>query len=143
LLTFEFEPPSTSGPCECCGGVATSLTRFIYDDGEATGIYYARFSDNHPDRIVSALVSLGDRGEGSTPIDRTAFALKLRSTESHYSVMVVDAAESPWQDAGVVGRILDREEALAHDWIQEAFHITDHMVVEDEPQKASLDGRAA
>lgn len=54
--------------------------------------------------------------------------------------MIVDAAKSPWKDADIVGKILDREEALAHDWIKEVFHITDHMVVEDEALKAYLNG---
>ena len=143
MLRFEFEPPSTSGRCEHCGAQTTSLTRFIYDDEGVAGVYYARFSDNHPDRIVSALVSLGDWAEGSTPVDRTAFALELRSMDDHYSVMVVDSEQSPWREASIVGRLLDREEALQHDWIKEVFHVTDHMVVEDAPLKAYLDGGAA
>jgi hypothetical protein len=44
---------------------------------------------------------------------------------------VIDASESPWKNAKVIGRILDRVEALAHPLIDEVFHITDHMVEDD------------
>ncbi|AMP04188.1 hypothetical protein CPter91_1815 [Collimonas pratensis] len=30
-----------------------------------------------------------------------------------------------------LGRILDRTEALAHEWINDVFHITDHMIEDD------------
>jgi hypothetical protein len=56
--------------------------------------------------------------------------------------MCVDADQSPWQDAEILGRMLDREEALRHPWIKEVFHITDHMVLEDVPLKSFLDGDA-
>lgn len=138
MLTIEFEEP-TQSECECCGGTTTRLTRFVYRDGDAFGVYYAMFSDSHPDRIVKMLVSLGEWGEGSTPEDRQAFALDVRSSETQYEVMVTDAAACPWQEARMVGRVLDRAEALAHPWLPDAFHITDHAVLEDRPLKAYLD----
>jgi hypothetical protein len=36
--------------------------------------------------------------------------------------------------------MLDREEALAHERLAEVFHITDHMVVDDQPMREHLDG---
>ncbi|MFO0984520.1 MAG: hypothetical protein U1E76_22810 [Planctomycetota bacterium] len=140
MLSFEFEPPDRMARCPCCGGSTTSLTRFVYQDGHAHGVYYARFANHHPVRHVLATVSLGAWGAGSTPSQRVAFALELRPGESQYQVGVVDAARSPWSSAKVIGRTLDRSEALEHPLLPEVFHITDHMVVEDEPLKAYLDG---
>lgn len=142
MLTLEFEPPSTSR-CECCGGVTTRLTRFVYQDGDAHAVYYAVFSDSHADRTVKMLVSLGEWGEGSSPEQRRAFVLDLRAAPEQYEVSVTDAAASPWRDAEVIGRVLDREEALAHPWIEEVFHITDHAVLEDRPLKEYLDAPTA
>jgi len=82
VLTFEFEPPQASEPCSCCGGKTTALTRFVHKDGDAYAVYYARFSDNHPDRLVLATVSLGEWGKGSRPEQRVAFALEIRATNS-------------------------------------------------------------
>lgn len=140
MLRIEFNEPTSSGPCECCGGVTTLLTRFVYRGGDAHAIYYARFSDNHEDRIVKAAVSLGEWGESGDPSLRTAFALQMRSGDENYEVMVRDAADSPWNGVELLGDMLDREEALAHPWIQEVFHIIDHMLLADEPLKTYLSG---
>ena len=139
MIRIELEPPKESEPCDCCGGKTTALTRFVYRDNDAYAVYFARFSDNHPDRVVLATVSLGEWGDGTTPADRVAFALELRPGESTYDVAVIDSAQSPWKDARLIGRTLDRVEALAHSRISEVFHITDHMVVEDIPLKRYLD----
>ena len=141
MLSFEFNPPNESEPCSCCGGKTTSLTRFVYQDGDAHAIYYARFSDNHPERSVLATVSLGEWGEGVNPEQRVAFALQLRSAPSEYEVEVLDSALSPWREAKIIGRTLNRAEALKHPLLPEVFHITDHVVVEDKPLKAYLDGK--
>lgn len=131
MLTFEFEPPSESEPCECCGGRTVALTRFVYNDGDAYAIYYARFSRDHPERVVVATVSLGEWSEDSTPDQRVAFALELRATDKEYQVGLIDAEQSPWQKAKIIGRTLNRDEALAHPRVKEAFHITDHLVIDD------------
>jgi hypothetical protein len=138
MLTIEFEPAKESEPCPCCGGKTTSLTRFVHKDGDAHAIYYAKFSDNHTDRVVVATVSLGEWGDGKTPEQRVAFALELRSDEANFKVSVIDAEASPWREAKIIGRTLNRNEALVHPLVKEAFHITDHMVSEDAPIKEYL-----
>ncbi|WP_286707210.1 hypothetical protein [Flavobacterium sp. 38-13] len=42
----------------------------------------------------------------------------------------MDREESPWTHQ-ILGKILDRNDALKHPWIKEVFHITDHIVMED------------
>jgi hypothetical protein len=140
MLRFEFEPPVQTEPCPCCGGRTTSLTRFVYKDGDAHAIYYARFSDNHSERTVLATVSLGEWGEATSSQQRVAFALELRPSPKQYEVAVLDSAQSPWHDAQIIGRTLDRAEALGHPLLSEVYHITDHMVVDDATLKAYLNG---
>jgi hypothetical protein len=142
VLTIEFEKP-TQSTCECCGGTTTRLTRFVSRDGDAYAVYYATFSDNHPDRSVSMVVSLGEWGEAATPEQRLAFPLVLRAGTENYEVTVVDAETSPWRETTLLGRVLDRAEALAHPWIADVFHITDHVVEEDIVVKRFLDQQAA
>jgi hypothetical protein len=139
MLTFEFAEPS-SARCDCCGGLTTSLTRLVYADGDAYAIYYARFGVAHEPRVVDAVVSIGAWGDGSVPWDRVAFALRLRSAAGEYQVMVVDAAESPWHGVALLGRMLDRAEALRHERLAEVFHVSDHMVRDDVPLRDYLDG---
>jgi hypothetical protein len=139
MLELDFEPPSEHH-CECCGGVTVTLTRFVHDDDETVGAYYARFGRNHSERVVQALVSIGPWGEGTGPWDRVAFPLRLWVANDQYQVGVTDTSESPWKDVDIFGRILDREEALRDERLKEVFHITDHMVVEDRPLHDYLNG---
>jgi len=140
MLSAEFEPPIQGDRCSCCGGVTTRLTRFVYRDNDAYAVYYAQFSSNHPDRLVLATVSIGEWGEGSTPNDRVAFALRLGVTDEQYEVGVLSSGESPWSNSTVLGRTLDRNEALGHPRIKDVFEITDFMVAKDQPLKEYLDG---
>jgi hypothetical protein len=87
------------------------------------------------------LISIGEWGEDSDPNQRKAFALNLRAADDQYEVMVTDASDCPWEKARVLGRVLDRAEALRDACLKEVFHITDHVVIEDEPLKMYLDAR--
>jgi len=139
MLTFEFQEPNSS-TCECCGGVTQSLTRFVYEDGDACAIYYARFGIGHEPRVVDAVVSIGGWGEGTGPWDRVAFPFQLRAADTEFEVGLTDAAESPWAGVELLGRMLDRAEALDHDRLQDVFHISDHMVRDDAPLRDYLNG---
>ena len=129
-IRIEQEPPATSR-CDCCGGLTTHLTRFVYRDGDAYAVYYAKFSNNHTDGIVSVLVGLGEWGEGTTPEDRVAFAAQIRIVQREFQVMVVDADQSIWSKVTLMGQLLTRAEALTHPLLSELFGLTDHIVHDD------------
>ena len=142
MLTVEFSEPNYFA-CDCCGGHTTSLTRFVYKNNHAYAIYYATFADAHPGHHVDAVVSLGDWGEGADPSTRRAFSLRIRAGAEQYEVMVTGPDDCPWRDAKLIGPVLTRDEALAHPWLPEVFHISDHIVAEDEPVKSYLAGEAS
>ncbi len=141
MLSIEFDAPKRS-VCACCAGTTTRLIRYVYRDGRAHAVYYACFTDSHPERVVDLVVSLGDWGEGTTPEQRRAFSMKIRTRDNQYEVMVTSADQCPWREATIIGRVLDREEALAHPWLKDAFAVTDQIVLEDQAMKQYLDGRA-
>lgn len=91
---------------------------------------------------MKAVISLGEWGEGAIAERRRAFSIQIRASDSQYEVMVTGADDCPWNGVALIGRVLNREEALAHPWLKDVFHITDHIVVDDEPVKAYLNGRA-
>ena len=130
MIEIECEP-ATYYDCDCCGGVTTPLTRFLYLDDEAHAIYYAGFTDAHTDREVQLLISLGEWGDDSGPDDRTAFALVLHPARPTATVTVVDGEQSPWQGADVVGDVLAVDEALAHPWLEEVQRLAAHIAMED------------
>jgi hypothetical protein len=137
MITIEFEPPRVS-KCDCCDGMSTWLTRFVYLDGDAHAVYYAAFSDNHPEHYVSLIVSIGEWADGAPPSGRVAVPMRLWAGADKHNVTVTDASDSLWRDARILGQILNREEALAHPRIKEVFHITDHIFAEDLPVKEYL-----
>jgi len=141
VCTIEFETTNESEACECCGGRTTALTRFVYCDGDAYAIYYARFSNNHPDRVVVATVSLGEWSESWTPEQHVAFAVELHAAKNAYQVGLIDAERSPWHEAKTIGHTLNRDEALAHPCVKEAFHVIDHMVADDLPIREYLNAQ--
>lgn len=130
MIEIEFEEPSEFR-CECCGDTTIHLTRFVYSDGNAHAVYYARFTKRHDPKQVSGLIGLGEWGDEGSPEQRVAFAFRIWTDQDSCQVGLVDAEDSPWRDVTFLGRILDREEALKHEWIDEVFHITDHMVTDD------------
>lgn len=123
------EPKKTS--CECCGGTSTSLTRFVYKGGDAFAIYYAAFSNNHPENAVVGVISIGGWGSDGVPPDRVAFPFRIWEGEENFNVGLMNASESPYNGINLLGRMLDREEALAHPWVKDVFHITDHISTDD------------
>jgi len=131
MIEIEFEEP-TEEICECCGNTTVRLTRFVYQDGDAFAIYYAQFTKAHEEKRLSGLIGLGEWGDDDVgPEARLGFPFQIWIDEENYQVGLVDAEESPWSHVTFMGRILDREEALKHEWIEDVFHITDHMVTDD------------
>lgn len=119
--------------------MTTHLTRFVYRDGDAYAVYYAKFSDNHTDGVVSVLIGLGEWGEGSTPADRVAFAAQIRAVRREFQVMIVDASQTVWSGVTFMGPLLARAEALDHPLVSDVFHLTDHIVHDDAEVHAYLE----
>ncbi|NOJ79802.1 hypothetical protein [Myxococcus xanthus] len=130
MLSFQFLPPRTSR-CDCCGGTATRLQGYVYRDGVNHAVYFAQYTDIHPERIVSFVVSLGEWGKGGPEGKRVAFVLALRKGEDNLEMTVTDSVDSPWKRIRLLGQMLDREEALAHPWLKEVFLITEQVFQQD------------
>jgi hypothetical protein len=132
VLEIDFEDPKLA-ECECCGNTTTRLTRFVHQDGDAFAVYYVLFTNGHEEKIAYSLIGLGEWGEETGPELRTAFSVKIWDDDDKWVVTVTDKDESPWSHVESLGKILDRDAALNHPWIDDVFHITDHIVAEDKP----------
>lgn len=131
MLEFEFEEPEES-ICDCCGRTTTSLIRWVIRDDEAFAMYYSAFSTGHPESGVIGIVSFGEWWvEGHIPESRVAIAFQMWKADDEYKVALIDASESPWANAKLIGRKLSSEQALESEWIKDLFHVTDHMVSAD------------
>lgn len=131
MLTFEYIEPKQS-VCECCQNRNTVLTRFIYKNDDAYGIYYASFSEGHAEKRVDAIISLGDWG-GDYPKapNRVSFPFQVWPTNDEFHISLINAEDSPWKHVDLLGTILGRQQALSHKWVKEIFYITDQILLED------------
>lgn len=132
MIKIEFEKP-VEEICECCGNTTVRLTRFVYKDDDAFAIYYAQFAQAHREKRLSGLIGLGSWGDDEVgPEARVAFPFQIWTDKDNFQVGLVNAQDSPWSHVTFMGKILNREEALKHEWLKDVFHITDHMVTDDE-----------
>lgn len=130
MFEIEISEPRFS-ECDCCGKRLTNLTRFVTRDKRAWAIYHATFGESHPEKGVYLATGIDDVGDTPDWIGRSAFALWLSAQEDGFRTTVIDKVDSPWSGSKVLGRMLDREEALSHPWIKEVFHLVDHIVEKD------------
>lgn len=131
MIRIEFEEPIVK-ICECCTNETIKLTRFVYKDENAFAIYYLKFTKGHDYKYALGIISIGDWGTDEEPKNRFSFPFRIWLNDNNeYQIGLMDKEESPWQNA-ILGKILDRKDALQHPWIKEVFHITDHIVFEDE-----------
>lgn len=129
MYQIEFSTPEVTA-CDCCGGKQTVLTRFVTHHGDAFAIYKAVLpTEKHAGRI-HAIVSIGEWQEDSSPNDRVAFALQLWSGADNTNVSVVGPDAAHWS-TGFFGRVLTREEALAHTLLEEVFRLTEVILERD------------
>lgn len=120
----------TVGRCGHCGKVSHTIRGFVSDARGPYGVYFAGYTEKHDDGIGTLVISLGNWSEGATPNDRQAVLLRVRGR--NMEMMVGDPDDSPWTDIDVLGRILNREEALKHPRIEDYYHVADHIVAEDD-----------
>ncbi|PWF47606.1 hypothetical protein [Massilia glaciei] len=131
MIRIEFETPIESR-CECCGKTTVRLTRLVYRDNDAFAVYYASFTPDHNEKVLSGIIGLGEWGDDAVgPEARVAFPFQITWRDDCFNVHMIDAHESGWNDVTFLGRIQNREESLVHEWIKDVFHITDHMVADD------------
>jgi len=138
MFEIELTEPRYSN-CDCCGGKLTNLTRFVAKDDKAFAIYHATFGESHPEKGVFLAIGIDNDWSEIDSTNRVAFACWLSMIDAEYRVSITDGAESPWSETKVLGRMLDREEALSHTLIDEVFHLIDHIVEEDPVIKALFD----
>ena len=132
MIEIEFEDPQAM-KCDCCGEETTKVVRYVSQDKEAFAVYLASFTPAHEEKLVHVIIGLGTWGEDASPSERTAFVLKLWQNEEQWNVTILDKDESPWGGVEFLGKVLNRDEALAHPWVKDIYHITDHIVDEDKP----------
>jgi hypothetical protein len=135
-LSLEPSHETSATLCGCCGESYRKVWGFLYDDDSAYAVYYATLSSHDRRRRVEMAIGIGNWGEHSKVEDRLSMALDV---QAGFKMTIVDAADSPWVEAQtLLGKMLDRSEALAHPLKDEFFRIADYVVLNDPRIKEHL-----
>lgn len=130
---FRIEPGDAIEPkhCLCCGGTTRALTRFVYDaNNDAYAIYYAAFTDNHPDKVIKISISIGGWGTDDVSSRRT-FTIWYKGIGADKGFMAKDPGDNPWQGIATMGKYLNRNEALSDNDMEEIWTLCDEIIVND------------
>jgi hypothetical protein len=143
LGKIEIEPGDggTSAICECCGRRAPSVVGFVYDDGAASAVYYAGWTEGHR-RGVSLIIGVGEWGDEATPADRRSFGLRCWAEGGDVNFEVQEPAASRYGDNTYLGAMLSRSAALADPEIGRIFHVAEHITEDDPRVRAALEASA-
>jgi len=125
---LEIEPDGMNdvGQCPHCGNPSRTVWGYVFADGNAHAVYYARWTPGHLERGAQLLLSFGEWGDGSRLETRRAVGLECRMGTDVPSFMVVDAPSLPWSDE-MLGRKLSREETMSTEAASTAFAIADAL----------------
>jgi hypothetical protein len=138
-LRLELGESGEAAPCKCCDARSRTAHGFVYRDDDAYAVYYAGWSDEHPERGVTLAIAVGEWTEGSSPTDRVSIGMLAIPTPSSVDFKVMNPIDSPWGDTSLLGNMLGREQALAHPALKEAMHVAEHIVRDDMRVRRFLD----
>lgn len=118
--------------CSHCAGATITVWGYVYKDEAALAAYFARWTENHLERGMQMMVSIGGwSGDKQTP--RVGFGIECHMDDGIPGFTLVDAATLPWhgQEPQVLGTPLNRNDALTHDRKEQVFAILDHLIEDD------------
>ncbi|MFH2008579.1 MAG: hypothetical protein ABI333_18475 [bacterium] len=119
-LTIELGEAAKPHPCRCCGETTYMVYGLVYHDGHAHAVYFAGWSEGHRDQGLRMAVGIGDWDEGATAQDRISVGFSARLVLPQVFFDVVEPADSPWGDYDYIGKMLSKDDALGHPYL-EAF----------------------
>lgn len=131
-LEIELGNDGPTTRCECCGATSRTVHGFIYDRGDARAVYYAGWSEGHPDDGVTMAIAVGDWDEGADATRRVSIGLRARASEQEVHFSVLRPEESPWSRTELLGAMLPRTAALGHPVLKEVFTIAEYIVRNDD-----------
>jgi hypothetical protein len=136
-LSLALGPEDPPFACDDCGGATRVARGGVREGGRDRAIYLVSSTEGH--RPIALALSLGRFGAGTTPADRVVVTMLARLAEDGgFELMVVDPERSPVDCDAILGRQLDRAEALTRPEIGEVFRIAEHVVNADPRANAWL-----
>jgi hypothetical protein len=127
-----------SATCEHCGDRYRVIHGFVYAAEEPFAVYHAGLYSRHPDDRASLVISVGDWNESASVTDRERVAIQAWPTPERIEMHFDSRSETPWDDSEVFGRLLEREEALAHPRRADFLEVAEFVVLHDQRLREHL-----
>lgn len=124
-----------SSHCDCCHGVASTANGYVYVDEEPHAVYFLDWTEGHPERSAFLTLSMGQWGDASTGDDRSTLGLEVRRGEDGEAGFHL--ADTPHRKSEVLGHFVSRAHALAIGGLDDFWHVTDHIALDD-PRAAAV-----
>ena len=109
--------------CSCCGRPIYSGYGELQTDTVALADYWYRWPEGHAGRFTLAVAIRDELGEPVEQGGVVVLSARVDSDNIVYSVLRPE--DSPWDDFGAYGRVIDRETALARAGSTNLFSIVD------------------
>jgi hypothetical protein len=113
---------------------------FVYEDGDAAGVYRASWCTRPDHPTVKVLIAVGEFWRDDVVAD-AAIALDVWPTEATFRMQIIGEPDSPWSSGGHIGPILSREEALRSPHKERILHVAEHVCTDDQRVNEKLTER--
>jgi hypothetical protein len=137
-FSLEQGPEEAGAMCDCCGTRSMTAHGFVYRTGTPFAVYYAGWSDQHPERGVTMAIATGEWAERSGPPARTSIGVEARPTPREIQFTVVGPENSPWGETPLFGRMLSRESALDSPSLKATLEVAELVARTDSRVRAAL-----
>ncbi len=120
--------------CDHCKQTVTISRGSVFEGTDGVAIYLAAMHACGSGRLVDLAVAIREGYKHAA--ETAAIAIKVRPTSTEIRMNVANMEESFWKTEEYLGKLMDRQEAMASPLIETFFHIADH-IVRDVPEISS------
>lgn len=117
--------------CDVCGREHESVHGYVYRHDVAFAVYHSTLDDHDGKPVLHIAVSLGDWSEEAGGSLRYRVGMRVWTDGDEVNLSVESPVESPWEDSSALGRMLPRDEALAHPELPDLFGMTEVVIRHD------------
>ena len=122
--------------CAHCGREFSVVRGSAYEDNEGVALYLVGLHSCEASPIAHVAIAIrpGYRNNAGPE----AILLQMWTTEDSTDMRVTDVAESPWCGEAYLGRLLNRDEALASPLLETVYRIAGHVARDNAAVSAYL-----
>src|SRR5688500_5896034 len=111
--------------CSHCGREFSVIRGSAYEDDEGIALYLAGLHSCDGPPVAHLAIAIRPRYRDNAGPE--AILLQMWTTEDSTDMRVTDAVESPWRGEAYLGRLLNRDEALASPLLETVYRIAGHV----------------